>query len=733
MSAASHVNSHATDRASRMSALDEIWKRQIELLADEARRGDPIWRRPGVVERGIPRLAPYGEPFAGIDVLVLWRHGDENTQIWEIRGDGDGPVVGVQSRDGRRLVRVCPSPDPSGHLSEESAKKKLRKLISLAQSSDGGFPAPLRQLIGELSDVLGRHGSSRRWPTSQAHTLDWLTADALMLAANLAQHVVWVERLTRRAHPNGIEQLAESPLRELVPIELRVDRFRSTSQRPLAPDLLKRRRERLAPQLFALMTHPEKGESDTSCLQELILKALSATRILQALAQRPTGAPRDDWRRIGQLCRKAVSGGAEEETLAGRLTGGHEEARDALLRIWRTHRRRSGLHLRSGVTMGRYQRRKDERTEDRSRPDHESSLERDVLSRLWRCLGTEPEDTAIPDWDTLRERLRCLSYQRRAMRKADGGLRWLDVPEPRLAAAQRVLHEILRDRVPLGSVATAFVARRGVPWHARAHAGCRAAVVMDIRDFFGSVRPRHVAPWILGVSGEGGFEPPDLLPGLGSEARETILDLLFLRSEGREPFLAQGAPSSPLTSHLAACRLDGLVVARAQEAFGAGAFSFTRYADDLVLSLRDTGIDAAGFLERAEQILAGAICAQGWWPNGEKTRRWQAGRGSPLLLCGVVLPETSGGRLRLPSNEARRLRSAVHRLRSRACYREGGPDLRHSVGMVAWGYAVSGDPRLLAWSSPRLARLALILAGPVFQEAFLAGWADALDEEHPTG
>ena len=55
--------------------LEQVWRQQLATLAEEASAGDPIWRRPGFIEGGLPVHALSGQPFPGIDALVLWRFG----------------------------------------------------------------------------------------------------------------------------------------------------------------------------------------------------------------------------------------------------------------------------------------------------------------------------------------------------------------------------------------------------------------------------------------------------------------------------------------------------------------------------------------------------------------------------------------------------------------------------------------------------------------------------------
>ncbi len=264
--------------------------------------------------------------------------------------------------------------------------------------------------------------------------------------------------------------------------------------------------------------------------------------------------------------------------------------------------------------------------------------ERTTLEQLANDLGQG--ELALPEaiedaWDALMASSGSwLRYQRRAIRKRDGRVRWLQVPIEPLKNAQRRLVKALQPISMRDESVMAFTPFRSATLQARVHEGAMMAVVMDIQDFFGSTYPRHLADYL------GGSERRSPRPGTPlsdwSQAGLTALRKLLFRYDPERGVtcLPQGAPSSPLLSNLAAERMDSQIRSEALQTFmGRTQWSYTRYADDLVLS---TPRYAPSFHDDAESILSKAIATQGWRAATRKTRRWRW-RGQRLVLCGSPL------------------------------------------------------------------------------------------------
>ena len=260
-------------------------------------------------------------------------------------------------------------------------------------------------------------------------------------------------------------------------------------------------------------------------------------------------------------------------------------------------------------------------------------------------------------------------YRFRLLPKRSGGLRLLEIAQPRLADAQRRLLALALNPVPVHEAAHGFVRGRGVASHATLHAGQAVVARFDLCDFFTQVHATRVrALWrALGHT----RAVADLLTALTTvrtpaAVRERLLDATpwddsapatpqinqrRLRAQAlARPHLPQGAPTSPAIANLCAFGLDVRLAALA-ERFGA---RYSRYADDLVIS------GPADLRRQWPQLRAwvGAIVQdEGFALRPDKTRLMPAHQRQ--LSTGLVL----NTRPNLPRDSYDRLKAQLHRLR----------------------------------------------------------------------
>lgn len=153
-------------------------------------------------------------------------------------------------------------------------------------------------------------------------------------------------------------------------------------------------------------------------------------------------------------------------------------------------------------------------------------------------------------------------YRHFSIPKRHGGFRALCAPYPSLKECQRwILDEILvRKRCSPSSVG--FTRGKSILDHAGPHVGAREILVLDIRDFFPSIRINRVI---------------SVFKGLGyTQEVSQLLGRLCCRGG----VLPQGAPTSPALANLVCRRLD----ARLRKSAKKAGLVFTRYADDLCFS-----------------------------------------------------------------------------------------------------------------------------------------------------
>lgn len=170
-------------------------------------------------------------------------------------------------------------------------------------------------------------------------------------------------------------------------------------------------------------------------------------------------------------------------------------------------------------------------------------------------------------------------YRRFPLPKKRGGVRWISEPVPLLKAFQRVVLEYMN--VPSlthngHEVINGFVPGRSILDNARPHVGQKVVLSMDIKDFFGNIRPGHMP---FSFCKEKGLH-------------FLIVDACFTRRQA----LPQGSPVSPMLANWAGLMVDRDITEmldrrvkgnRFVKSSGWPAVNYTRYADDLTFSSDD--------------------------------------------------------------------------------------------------------------------------------------------------
>ncbi|MBF5005465.1 reverse transcriptase family protein [Diaphorobacter caeni] len=289
---------------------------------------------------------------------------------------------------------------------------------------------------------------------------------------------------------------------------------------------------------------------------------------------------------------------------------------------------------------------------------------------------------ARPAWqlaprDQPHKALSASHYRHRLIPKARGGLRLLEVPKQRLAAAQQQIRVQLLERIPVHEAAHGFARGRSVLTHAATHAGQPFVCAFDLQDFFHSITAAQIrALWrTLGYPAGIATELTALTTTVTpAPVRERLLeDASVTRTQARRlalPHLAQGASSSPALANLCAFQLD-LRLSALAERFGA---RYSRYADDLVFS-------GPASLQRHFAALHGWVRGiaedEGFALHPEKTRRMP--RHARQRITGVVVNDQPN----LARHDYDLLRAELHQL---SLQKEAVSDevLASLRGRVAW-------------------------------------------------
>jgi RNA-directed DNA polymerase len=273
-------------------------------------------------------------------------------------------------------------------------------------------------------------------------------------------------------------------------------------------------------------------------------------------------------------------------------------------------------------------------------------------------------------------------YRYAWIRKPRGGHRLVEAPKPRLRGVQRAILDGIVGAITPHDAAHGFRPGRSVVGAARLHVGRAVVVRVDLQSFFASVNAARVA----GLFRTAGYpeqvahtlaalcthHPPiDVLAAAPHDARDP-LDLARLRM----PHLPQGAPTSGALANLAAYRLDVRIAAYAAK-LGA---TYTRYADDIVLSSDDRGLVRAATTVVAR--LAAIAAEEGFSLNYRKTRVMTAA--NRQRVTGIVVNEKLGA----SREDVERLRAVLHNCRRHGPAtqnRDEHPDFRAYLrGKIAW-------------------------------------------------
>lgn len=259
-------------------------------------------------------------------------------------------------------------------------------------------------------------------------------------------------------------------------------------------------------------------------------------------------------------------------------------------------------------------------------------------------------------------------YRTRSIRKGNGKRRILEIPYPPLRRVQRVLLDsalepALRElpQCVMGCRSDTSIFR-----NALAHVGQEFVVTLDLANFFGSVRPRHLIPALSRlttplISGDaaaeerqGWREEPQVAHTWDHQVAVLVTRLTTFKNH-----LPQGSPTSPALAHLAFRRYDR----RIRDAIGESCV-YTRYVDDITVSISRRHAkslevpDPDAFRRYVEPCVRDALLDSGFHINEDKTR-------SGMLSDGVKVTglRATQSAVDLPRAMKRRLRSLGHHLR----------------------------------------------------------------------
>ena len=220
-------------------------------------------------------------------------------------------------------------------------------------------------------------------------------------------------------------------------------------------------------------------------------------------------------------------------------------------------------------------------------------------------------------------------YRKFEIPKRSGGKRTIQAPHHSLLVCQQWINSFILSRLPKHQCAVGYATGLSVRDHASPHLGSKEVLVVDMKDFFPSIKLSRVI---------------SLFRGLGYTMDVSIALARLCCLNG---VLPQGAATSPSISNLICRRLDSRLASLSTKA---GA-SYTRYADDMCFS--------AGHLRQSFLVFVNKVCSEeGFTLNTKKTRRYSAAA-NLQLVTGL---NVSADKLRLPKSYTRNLQLHLYHI-----------------------------------------------------------------------
>ncbi|MCH7697888.1 MAG: RNA-directed DNA polymerase [Chloroflexi bacterium] len=226
-------------------------------------------------------------------------------------------------------------------------------------------------------------------------------------------------------------------------------------------------------------------------------------------------------------------------------------------------------------------------------------------------------------------------YRRFRIRKKAGGQRSILAPRRFIKVIQTWILRHVLEHADIHECATGFRKDTNIFDNAAPHVGNSNLLVVDIKDFFGSVDQSSVSDSFRTLTNA--LDAPLTYP---RDVAEQLADLCTVDGS-----LPQGAPGSPVLANISMRGADQELASLA-ESWGCG---YTRYADDLAFS---------GPLTFSEEHVAGVVAIlarHGFEQNSRKTRI--IGMGGRQVIAGVVVNAVA----QPPRWKRRRWRAMFHR------------------------------------------------------------------------
>lgn len=258
-------------------------------------------------------------------------------------------------------------------------------------------------------------------------------------------------------------------------------------------------------------------------------------------------------------------------------------------------------------------------------------------------------------------------YKYFAIKKRRGGLRRIMSPYSELRDAQTWIKENILDKIELPNCVKAFVKGRNIMENAKMHEGRKYILKVDITNFFESIGVRQVyvafrkmgydrsvAAWLANLC-TAKIEDYKYEQLEDQEEIQKLFNDLYHKSE---PFLVQGAPTSPGLANIICNRMDKRMLGLANK----HGFTYSRYADDMTFSA-----DKKDRLPKVSMIRK-IVETEGFHLNDEKIELLH--EGNRQIVTGLLVDN----HVRVPGRYKKDIKRHIH-----FCLKYGGREHFHRI------------------------------------------------------
>lgn len=258
-------------------------------------------------------------------------------------------------------------------------------------------------------------------------------------------------------------------------------------------------------------------------------------------------------------------------------------------------------------------------------------------------------------------------YKYFAIKKRRGGLRRIMSPYSELRDVQTWIKENILDKIELPNCVKAFVKGRNIMENAKMHEGRKYILKVDITNFFESIGVRQVyvafrkmgydrsvAAWLANLC-TAKIEDYKYEQLEDQEEIQKLFDDLYHKSE---PFLVQGAPTSPGLANIICNRMDKRMMGLANK----HGFTYSRYADDMTFSA-----DKKDRLPKVSMIRK-IVETEGFHLNDEKIELLH--EGNRQIVTGLLVDN----HVRVPGRYKKDIKRHIH-----FCLKYGGREHFHRI------------------------------------------------------